>query len=91
MTTRSCFRKLFARTPCTVRKASARFRPRVEALEAREVPANYTAANATELIAAITAANVAGEGGSDWFFALLSGTNQDKVKDQTAGEIITSL
>jgi hypothetical protein len=32
-----------------------------------------------------------GEGGSDWFFAKLSGLNQDKVKDQTAGEIITSL
>jgi Ca2+-binding RTX toxin-like protein len=32
-----------------------------------------------------------GEGGSDWFFALLSGTNKDTVKDQTLGEIITSL
>jgi hypothetical protein len=32
-----------------------------------------------------------GEGGTDWFFALLSGTNQDKVKDQTAGEVVTGL
>jgi CSLREA domain-containing protein len=32
-----------------------------------------------------------GEGGSDWFFALLSGTNQDKVKDRAAGELVTAL
>jgi hypothetical protein len=32
-----------------------------------------------------------GEGGTDWFFALLSGPNQDKVKDQAAGELITGL
>jgi hypothetical protein len=32
-----------------------------------------------------------GESETDWFFALLSGTNQDKVKDQTAGEVVTGL
>jgi hypothetical protein len=32
-----------------------------------------------------------GEGGTDWFFALLGGLNQDKVKDQTAGEVVTGL
>jgi hypothetical protein len=32
-----------------------------------------------------------GEGGSDWFFAKLSGTNRDTVKDQTAGEVVTGL
>jgi Ca2+-binding RTX toxin-like protein len=32
-----------------------------------------------------------GEGGSDWFFALLSGTNKDVVKDQATGEVVTGL
>jgi hypothetical protein len=32
-----------------------------------------------------------GGGGSDWFFALLSGTNQDTVKDQATGELVTGL
>jgi hypothetical protein len=32
-----------------------------------------------------------GEGGSDWFFALLSGTNQDQVKDRASGEVVTGL
>jgi Ca2+-binding RTX toxin-like protein len=32
-----------------------------------------------------------GQGGSDWFFALLSGTKQDKVKDQATGELVTGL
>ena len=32
-----------------------------------------------------------GEGGSDWFFALLSGSNQDKVKDSASGEVVTGL
>jgi hypothetical protein len=32
-----------------------------------------------------------GEGGTDWFFALLSGTNKDTVKDQATGEVVTGL
>ena len=32
-----------------------------------------------------------GEGGSDWFFALLGGTTKDAVKDQATGEIVTAL
>ena len=32
-----------------------------------------------------------GGAGLDWFFALLSGTNKDTVKDQAAGELITGL
>jgi Ca2+-binding RTX toxin-like protein len=32
-----------------------------------------------------------GEGGADWFFALLSGTNKDTVKDQATGEMVTGL
>jgi Ca2+-binding RTX toxin-like protein len=32
-----------------------------------------------------------GEGDNDWFFALLSGTNQDKVKDRVSGEVVTAL
>jgi hypothetical protein len=32
-----------------------------------------------------------GGGGTDWFFALLSGTNKDTIKDQAAGEVITGL
>ena len=39
MTARSWIRKLFARTPRTVRKAPARCRPAVEALEDRFLPA----------------------------------------------------
>src|SRR5262249_54445050 len=31
-----------------------------------------------------------GEGGSDWFLALLSGLNKDKIKDW-AGEVVTGL
>jgi hypothetical protein len=32
-----------------------------------------------------------GEGGNDWFFAHLSGTTKDKVKDLAAGEALTGL
>jgi Ca2+-binding RTX toxin-like protein len=32
-----------------------------------------------------------GEGGADWFFARLSGTTKDKVKDLAAGEVLTGL
>ncbi|HMF14341.1 MAG TPA: VCBS repeat-containing protein, partial [Gemmataceae bacterium] len=42
MTTRSWIRKLFSRTPRTIRKAPARCRPGVEALECRLTP-TYTA------------------------------------------------
>jgi hypothetical protein len=45
MAIRSWIRKLFARTPRTVRKAPARFRPRLETLEDRLVPTG----NATHL------------------------------------------
>ena len=37
MTIRFWFRKLFARTPRTVRRAPARFRPTLDALESRTV------------------------------------------------------
>ena len=42
MTTRTWIRKLFARTPRTVRKAPARCRPAVEVLEDRLAPAVLT-------------------------------------------------
>jgi hypothetical protein len=42
MTTRSWIRNLFARTPRTVRKEPARFRPRLEMLEDRLAPATIT-------------------------------------------------
>jgi hypothetical protein len=32
-----------------------------------------------------------GEGGTDWFFALLSGAKKDTVKDQFLGEVVTGL
>ncbi len=32
-----------------------------------------------------------GEGGTDWFFALLSGTNKDKVKGLARGELVAGL
>jgi Ca2+-binding RTX toxin-like protein len=62
MTARSWIRRLFAR-PVTrpVRRAPARGRLRVEALEDRSVPASYSAATVPELIAAIDAANVTAE------------------------------
>jgi hypothetical protein len=52
MTTRTWIRRLFARTPRTIRKAPARYRPRLEALEGRLAPAiltvNSTADNTTD-------------------------------------------
>src|SRR5262245_24946021 len=42
MTTRTWIRRLFARTPRTVRKAPSRIRPRLEALEDRLAPATLT-------------------------------------------------
>jgi hypothetical protein len=62
MTTRSWIRQLFARPPRTPRKAPARCRPTVEALEGRLVPATYVVTNtldggAGSLRAAIDAAN----------------------------------
>ena len=61
MTSPSWLRPLFAR-PVTrpIRKAPARCRPRVEALEDRTLPASFTAGTAAELVAAIAAANAAG-------------------------------
>jgi hypothetical protein len=32
-----------------------------------------------------------GDGGTDWFFALLSGTNKDVIKDLAPGEVVTAL
>src|SRR5262245_61998211 len=42
MTARTWIRSLFARTPRTIRKAPARCRPSLEALEARLAPATIT-------------------------------------------------
>src|SRR5262249_1321667 len=64
MITRSWSKKLFARTPSPVRKAQARFRPRLEGLEDRTVPSTFTpttfadgGAGSGSLRAAIIAAN----------------------------------
>jgi hypothetical protein len=32
-----------------------------------------------------------GNSGVDWFFAQVSGTNKDQVKDKTSGKVITGL
>jgi hypothetical protein len=32
-----------------------------------------------------------GEGALDWFFAKQSGSNKDKIKDQSSGEVVTGL
>jgi hypothetical protein len=32
-----------------------------------------------------------GNSGMDWFFAQVSGTNKDQVKDKTSGEVITGV
>jgi hypothetical protein len=50
MTSRSWLRRLFARTPRTVRKAPARFRPRLEALEDRLAPAATASVSVTSPI-----------------------------------------
>ncbi|HKB42609.1 MAG TPA: hypothetical protein VKD72_39640, partial [Gemmataceae bacterium] len=42
MITRPWLKKLFARPPRTIRKAPARFRPRVEGLEERVTPSMFT-------------------------------------------------
>ena len=48
MASRSWIRKLLARAPRPARKAAARHRPRVEALEDRTAPAVYTVTNALD-------------------------------------------
>jgi hypothetical protein len=61
VTAHSWIRHLFARSLRTTRKSAPRFRPLVEALEAREVPtASYTAANAADLIKMINTTNSTG-------------------------------
>src|SRR5262245_155935 len=60
MTTHTWIRRLFDRKPRTVRKAPARFRPRLEALEDRTLLNNYMAATAADLINDIGLANTAG-------------------------------
>ena len=60
MITRSWIRRLFARMPRTARKAPARYRPRLEALEERTLLASYVAMNAADLITDIRLANQAG-------------------------------
>src|SRR6266542_2937550 len=61
MTMRSWIANLFAsRTPRTIRKAPARYRPRLEALEDRTLLNSYMAATAADLIADIGLANAAG-------------------------------
>jgi hypothetical protein len=61
MTVRSWFRKLFAHpVPRPVRKAPARCRPAVEALEDRTLLNGYQAATAADLIQDIGLANQAG-------------------------------
>ena len=46
MTTRSWIRHPLARTPRTLRKDLVRFRPRLEAMEARCVPSTWTVTSA---------------------------------------------
>jgi hypothetical protein len=62
MITRTWIRNLFARTPRTIRKEPARFRPLFETLEARVTPTTtyYTAANTADLVSAIKSSNSAG-------------------------------
>ena len=60
MTPRSWIRQLSARTPRAARKAPARCRPAVEALEDRTLLNGYQAATAADLIQDIGLANQAG-------------------------------
>src|SRR5262245_20879467 len=65
MMTRTWIRRLFARTPRTIRKAPARFRPILEALEDRLAPASFTVTTNADtgtgsLRAAVVAANKTG-------------------------------
>src|SRR5262245_37040231 len=89
MTSRSWIRRLFARTPRTVRKAPARFRPCVEALEDRTVPSSVTLTPAADggtgsLRAAIVAANI--DSGTDpYTINLGAGTYALTIKN-TAGQ-----
>src|SRR5262249_37753310 len=48
MTTRSWINKLFARTPRTIRKAPARFRPHIETLEDRVTPSTFNVTNSND-------------------------------------------
>ena len=80
MTTRTWIRNLFARTPRTIRKGPARFRPRLEALEDRLAPATFTvtdnsdsASDTGSLRNAVDAANAAGGSNTITFAAALAG------------------
>ncbi len=57
MTMSNWINRLFERKPRTIRKAAPRFRPLIETLETRLVPASYSAATAADLIADIAASN----------------------------------
>jgi hypothetical protein len=79
MTTRSWIRKLFARTPRTVRKAPARCRPALEALEDRLAPATFNVttladSGAGSLRQAILDANSPAYPGADTITFSVTGT-----------------
>src|SRR5262249_55952830 len=88
MTVRTWARKLFARTPGTIRKAAARCRPHLEALEDRLVPAAFHVTSllddgsAGTLRAAITQANA--NAGADTIDFQVSGTISLKGGDLPA-------
>ena len=60
MSTRPWTRRLFAQSPRAGRSAAARRRPAIEALEERALLTGYSAANVSDLIAAIVSSNTAG-------------------------------
>ncbi len=60
MATRTRTRRHFAKPPHAGRRAAVRRRPVVEAFEERALLTGYTAANVSELIAAIDSSNLAG-------------------------------
>jgi hypothetical protein len=90
MATRSWIRKLFARKPRTIRKAAARCRPALEALEDRTVPSTFTVLNVNDPATGVTYyptnVQVAGEPVAGWQGIRNSDTSGQYLITATAGD-----
>jgi hypothetical protein len=82
MTARTWIRRLFARTPRTARKAPARCRPTLEALESRYVPSTLVVTKTTDT-------GVAGDGSLRGEIAAAASGDKITFADSLAGQTIT--
>jgi hypothetical protein len=92
MTRRIWIRRLFDRTPCTIRKAPARYRPLLEALEDRLAPAILTVTTLSDLTphtgtSLRDAINIAGAGDTIQFTPGLNGAINLSMADGNQGTL----